>query len=369
MEQVKYEKNIDLVNFFVYYSTMDEFEGKRKPRERNTMNQYFSETLKKLRTEKRLSRQELADKMYVTRSTIARWETGVRLPDAMMITRLSEVLGTDVNLLLAAASQSDECPNIIMVDDRKLILTGGLPILNEVFPNANVTGFTDADEAIEYAKANRVALAFLDIELRDTSGLELCRRLLDIHPRTNVVYLTAYSDYSLDAWRTGASGFMLKPITPEGVREQLENLRYPFWMEVITYNEPAQCYLFFAGRRNHHHYGAWDRVIRFYASRPLEQTVFHRFILTDVSVCRRLLFSPDLLVRSLYGCGVENHLSVGRRVPCDAGFYADDLSAALQRRENKKQRAVPAGDSGSRRVLHFTDSGSVHGRLLLRYAG
>ncbi len=230
MEQVKYEKNIDLVNFFVYYSTMDEFEGKRKPKERNTMNQYFSETLKKLRTEKRLSRQELADKMYVTRSTIARWETGVRLPDAMMITRLSEVLGTGVNLLLAAASQSDECPNIIMVDDRKLILTGGLPILNEVFPNANVTGFTDADEAIEYAKANRVALAFLDIELRDTSGLELCRRLLDIHPRTNVVYLTAYSDYSLDAWRTGASGFMLKPITPEGVREQLENLRYPFWM-------------------------------------------------------------------------------------------------------------------------------------------
>ena len=194
------------------------------------MKQFFSETLKKLRTEKGLSRQELADKMYVTRTTVSRWENGTRLPDAIMITRLSEVLGTDVNLLLAAASQSDECPNIIMVDDRKLILTGGLPILNEVFPNANVTGFTDADEAIEYAKANRVALAFLDIELRDTSGLELCRRLLDIHPRTNVVYLTAYSDYSLDAWRTGASGFMLKPITPEGVREQLENLRYPFWM-------------------------------------------------------------------------------------------------------------------------------------------
>ena len=194
------------------------------------MNQYFSETLKKLRTEKRLSRQELADKLYVTRSTVARWETGVRLPDAMMITRLSEVLGTDVNMLLAAAAQSDECPNIIMVVDRKLILTGGLPILNEVFPNANVTGFTDADEAIEYAKANRVALAFLDIELRDTSGLELCRELLKINPRTNVVYLTAYVSYAFDAWSTGAIGFMLKPITPEGVREQLENLRYPFWM-------------------------------------------------------------------------------------------------------------------------------------------
>ena len=74
-----------------------------------------------------------------------------------------------------------------------------------------------------------MALAFLDIELRNTSGLDLCRALLKINPRTNVVYLTAYSEYALDAWSTGASGFMLKPITPEGVREQLNNLRYPFW--------------------------------------------------------------------------------------------------------------------------------------------
>ena len=97
-------------------------------------------------------------------------------------------------------------------------------------PNATVTGFTEAEDAIEYAKKNHVALAFLDIEIRDITGLELCRALLDINPRTNVVYLTAYSNYALDAWSTGASGFMLKPITPEGVREQLENLRYPFWL-------------------------------------------------------------------------------------------------------------------------------------------
>ena len=193
------------------------------------MRQFFSETLRKLRTEKGISQQALADKVYVTRSTVARWESGIRLPDAVMISRLAYALGADVNMLLSAAAQSDECPNVIMVDDRKLILTGGLPILEEVMPNATVTGFTDANEAIEYAKANRVSLAFLDIELRDMTGLELCRKLLEINPRTNIVYLTAYSDYALDAWSTGASGFMLKPITPEGVREQLEKLRYPFW--------------------------------------------------------------------------------------------------------------------------------------------
>ena len=193
------------------------------------MSQFFSETLKKLRTERGLSQQALADKMFVTRPAVARWESGIRLPDAVMITRLAEVLNVDVNSLLSAAAQSDENPNVIMVDDRKLILTGGLPVLEDVLPHANVTGFTDADEAIEYAKTNRVALAFLDIELRNTSGLDLCRDLLDINPRTNIVYLTAYSNYSLDAWSTGASGFMLKPITPEGVKEQLKNLRYPFY--------------------------------------------------------------------------------------------------------------------------------------------
>lgn len=195
------------------------------------MNQVFSETLKKIRTEQGLSQRTLADKMFVTQPTVARWESGIRLPDAVMIARLAEVLGVDVNILIAAAAESDECPNVILVDDRKLILTGGLPILEEAMPNANVVGFTDAKETLEYAKNNRIALAFLDIELRDTNGLDLCRDLLAINPRTNVVYLTAYGDYALDAWSTGASGFMLKPITPEGVREQLKHLRYPFHIE------------------------------------------------------------------------------------------------------------------------------------------
>lgn len=194
------------------------------------MSQYFSEILRKLRTEKGLTQQILAEKMYVTRSTVVRWERGTRLPDATTIYRLSELFGIDVNLLITAAAKSNDRPNVILVDDMKLILNGGLPIIREAMPDALVTGFTQAGDAIEFARANSVALAFLDIELRNSSGLELCGKLLGINPRTNVVYLTAFSDYALDAWATGASGFMLKPITPQGIREQLKNLRYPFWM-------------------------------------------------------------------------------------------------------------------------------------------
>lgn len=192
------------------------------------MNMLFAETLKKLRTEKGLTQRELAQRLYVTRTSVNRWENGSRLPDAAMIVKLSETLGVDINLLFSAAAESKDTPNIIMVDDNKIILNGGLPILEEVMPNADVTGFTKPADALEYAKSNRVALAFLDIEMGNISGLDVCRELLRINPRTNVVFLTAYPSYAFDAWETGASGFMLKPITADGVYMQLQNLRYPF---------------------------------------------------------------------------------------------------------------------------------------------
>ena len=193
------------------------------------MSKHFAETLKKLRTEKGLSQRELAERVYVTRSTVARWENGSRLPDAMMISRLSHCLGKDVTILLNVAAESDDAPHVILVDDSKIFISGALPVLEAVLPNAVITGFTRPSEAIEYAKRNRIALAYLDIELgRTTSGFDLCRTMLELNPRTNVVYLTAYVEYSFDAWSTGACGFLLKPVTLEGVRAQLKNLRFPF---------------------------------------------------------------------------------------------------------------------------------------------
>jgi len=197
------------------------------PQESRHMNQTFAETIRLLRTERGLSQSQLAEQMYVTRSTIARWEAGSRLPDAVMIVRLAKCLGTGAEGLFTLLSEEEEAPNVIMVDDEGIILSGGLPVLEEVLPNANITGFTRPSEAISYAQSNRIALAFLDIEMGKLNGLEVCKELLRINPRTNVIFLTAYPDYSLDAWDTGACGFMLKPVTAAGVQDQLSRLRFP----------------------------------------------------------------------------------------------------------------------------------------------
>ena len=187
----------------------------------------FGEVLRHLRTEKGLSQQQLADTLYVDRSSVTRWESGSRLPDAFMIARIAECLDTDAAVLLNMTAAGAEKACVILVDDEKIILTGARPILEEAFPNASVTGFTRSSEAIEFAKKNRIDLAFLDIETGSVNGLDLCRILLEINPRTNVVFLTAYADYSLDAWSTGASGFLVKPISVEAVKAQIPLLRYP----------------------------------------------------------------------------------------------------------------------------------------------
>lgn len=194
------------------------------------INNLFARTLRKLREERGFSQKQLAQKLYVNRSTVTHWENAIRLPDATMILRLAECLEVDINSLFQLTAKSDESPNVIIVDDSKLILSDALGVLSEVMPEATITGFIWPLEAIEYAKRNRVAMAVLDIELGNASGFDLCNTLLEINPRTNIVFLTAYADYSLDAWKTEASGFVLKPLTTENVKEQLKKLRYPFYI-------------------------------------------------------------------------------------------------------------------------------------------
>lgn len=192
------------------------------------MSTHFGEILKNLRTNKSLSQTELADKLFVDRSTVARWENGTRMPDAAMIVKIAEILGTDVETLMNIAAEKNEALRVILLDDEKIIMQGGVAILEKTLPKAEISGFTVPSEALAYAKETRVDLAFLDINMGRINGLDVCNELLACNPKMNVIFLTAYTDYSLDAWGTGASGFMLKPLTADGVRKQLAKLHYPF---------------------------------------------------------------------------------------------------------------------------------------------
>ncbi len=191
------------------------------------MKKNIGDIIRKLRIDRGFSQQQLADSIFVDRSTYAGWETGRRMIDTEMLCRICDFYNIDVRYIVSLAKSPDRNLKIIMVDDEKIVLTGGLPVLKKVFPSATIIGFTKCSEAIEYVKNNHVSLAFLDIEMGKTCGLNLCEELIKINPDLNVIFLTAYANYSIDAWKTGASGFVLKPISVESIKEQLNKLRFP----------------------------------------------------------------------------------------------------------------------------------------------
>jgi transcriptional regulator with XRE-family HTH domain len=187
----------------------------------------FGDTFKSLRTGKNMSQQQLADKLFVSRSSIANWENGRRIPDLVLLHRIARFFNVDISSLTDGSDLDQAPPEVIVVDDEKVLLAGVIPILSEVMPGATITGFSKPSEAVDYARKNNIAIAFLDIEIGKTSGLELCNTLMEIAPTTNVFFLTSYPDYAMKAWNTAASGFVVKPLHKEDVENLLKKLRYP----------------------------------------------------------------------------------------------------------------------------------------------
>ncbi len=75
----------------------------------------------KLRKEKNLTQQELADQLYVTDRAVSHWENGRRLPDISLLKNISDILGVSVNELISGEKFKDN--NIIKKSDDNIIKT------------------------------------------------------------------------------------------------------------------------------------------------------------------------------------------------------------------------------------------------------
>lgn len=116
---------------------------------------------------------------------------------------------------------------VIAVDDERLALDTLVDSAKKSLPEAEVYGFTKPENALEFVSENGADIAFLDIKMRGMTGLELAKRLKDINANVNIVFVTGYSEYSLDAFRLYASDYVLKPATPDAIKKATEHLRNP----------------------------------------------------------------------------------------------------------------------------------------------
>jgi DNA-binding NarL/FixJ family response regulator len=106
---------------------------------------------------------------------------------------------------------------ILLADDQALV-RGGFRLILDAEPDIEVVAeAADGEQAIERAIATQPDLALMDIRMPSVDGIEATRRLLAEVPGARVLILTTFDldEYVVDAFRAGASGFLLKTAPPQ----------------------------------------------------------------------------------------------------------------------------------------------------------
>lgn len=82
----------------------------------------FAENLKKIRKDKGYTQEELAKKLNVVRQTVSKWEKGLSLPDVDILSKIANVLETDVNILLdgqiTSTDQSEIVKQLVKINEQ-----------------------------------------------------------------------------------------------------------------------------------------------------------------------------------------------------------------------------------------------------------
>lgn len=114
---------------------------------------------------------------------------------------------------------------VIAVDDEKMALEDFLYQVEKVpeLKNAKVDVFTSVKKALEFMKKEVIDIAFLDINMGVLNGLELAGAFKEINPKCEIIFLTGYSEYALDAFKVKAFGYLLKPISTQDLQKEIQD--------------------------------------------------------------------------------------------------------------------------------------------------
>lgn len=116
---------------------------------------------------------------------------------------------------------------VLICDDEPYVLAETKETVMQVFEESEIYDTESAKLALQYAQKQKIDIAFLDIELPGMSGIELAKKLKETNENINIIFVTAYREYAVDAFDLYASGYLMKPLTVEAVRGAVENLRRP----------------------------------------------------------------------------------------------------------------------------------------------
>lgn len=117
-------------------------------------------------------------------------------------------------------------PDAIVAEDEELLRNALVSLLGEVWPELRIIAICeDGGSALEAIAEHRPQYAFLDIRMPGLTGMEVASAAAQAEIPTQVVFVTAYDQYAIDAFENGAIDYLLKPVTRERLTTTVQRLR------------------------------------------------------------------------------------------------------------------------------------------------
>lgn len=114
--------------------------------------------------------------------------------------------------------------DIIVAEDDRIIRNGIVEFINEHVDEGQVVAFfADGSEAIDYLKTHSVDIIIADVQMYETSGLEVAKYVYENNIRTAVIIISAYREFSYahQAISYNTCSYLLKPVMPNELREAI----------------------------------------------------------------------------------------------------------------------------------------------------
>ncbi len=107
---------------------------------------------------------------------------------------------------------------VMIVDDERLSVASLESTIKAALgDDTEIRSYTNPDAALEAMEEYKPELIFMDIEMPGTNGLELADKVKKKYSDAHIIFVTAYSDYALPAWRLHVDDYLLKPASKEDV--------------------------------------------------------------------------------------------------------------------------------------------------------
>ena len=113
---------------------------------------------------------------------------------------------------------------ILLVDDEELQLLRLEGAIKNILPKEEFLTYTNPLKALEETQNTQIDLAFLDIEMPGINGIQLAKKIKSVNPLIKIIFVTAFNDYALEAYKIHASGYITKPVNEMKIKEEIDEL-------------------------------------------------------------------------------------------------------------------------------------------------